>query len=92
VDSLQISKKLQWLSRTKAERALRSAIGMKIRRKCHISSVRAVKEVLPYVRIIFESNPEMAAGIAKWLDLDETMIDYLAGDRKQAKAIIAKYS
>jgi replication factor C large subunit len=84
--------KLQWLSRTKAERALRSAIGMKIRRKCHISSVRAVKEFLPYVRIIFESNPEMAAGIAKWLDLDETMIDYLAGDRKQAKVIIAKYS
>lgn len=71
---------------------MRSAIGMKIRRKCHISSVRAVREVLPYVRIIFESNPEMAASIAKWLDLDETMIDYLAGDRKQTKAIIAKYS
>ena len=84
--------KLQWLSRTKAERALRSAIGMKIRRKCHISSMRAVREVLPYVRIIFESNPEMAAGVAKWLDLDETMIDYLAGDKKQTKAIIAKYS
>ena len=83
--------KLQWLSRTKAERALRSAIGMKIRRKSHISAVRAVKEVLPYVRIIFESNPEMAAGIAKWLDLDETMIEYLAGDKKQTQAIIAKY-
>ena len=83
--------KLQWLSRTKAERALRSAIGMKIRRKCHISAVRAVKEDLPYVRIIFESNPEMAAGIAKWLDLDETMIEYLAGNKKQTKAIIAKY-
>ena len=83
--------KLQWLSRTKAERTLRSAIGMKIRRKCHISAVRAVKEVLPYVRIIFESNPEMAAGIAKWLDLDETMIEYLAGDKKQTQAIIGKY-
>jgi replication factor C large subunit len=84
--------KLQWLSRTKTERTLQSAIGMKIRRRCHISSVRAVKEVLPYVRIIFESNPEMAAGIAKWLDLDETMIDYLAGNKKQTKAIITKYS
>lgn len=84
--------KLQWLSRTKAERALQSAIGMKIRRKCHISAVRAVKEFLPYVRIIFESNPEMAAGTAKWLDLDETMIEYLAGGKKQTKAIIAKYS
>ena len=82
--------KLQWLSRTKAERTLQSAIGAKIRRKYHISSVRAMKEVLPYVRIIFESNPEMAAGIAKWLDLDETMIEYLAGNKKQTKAIIAK--
>jgi replication factor C large subunit len=83
--------KLQWLSRTKAERAMQSAIAMKIRRKCHISAVRAVKEVLPYVRIIFESNPEMAAGIAKWLNLDENMIEYLTGDKKQAQAIIAKY-
>jgi replication factor C large subunit len=84
--------RLQWLSRTKSERTLQSAIGMKIRRRCHISSVRAVKEVLPYVRIIFESNPEMAAGISKWLDLDETMIEYLAGNKKQTKAIITKYS
>ncbi|MGQ9460881.1 MAG: replication factor C large subunit [Candidatus Bathyarchaeaceae archaeon] len=71
--------KIQWMSRTKAEREMQSAIGMKIRRKCHISAVRAVKEILPYIRIIFENNPEMAAGIAKWLDLDETMVDYLAG-------------
>jgi len=52
--------------------------------------VRAAKEVLPYLRIIFESNPEMAAGVAKWLDLDETMIEYLAGEKKQTQAIIAK--
>jgi replication factor C large subunit len=84
--------KLQWLSRTKGERKLQSAIGVKIRRKCHISSKRAVKEILPYARIIFESNSEMAAGIAKWLDLDETMIEYLAGNKKQTKAIIAKQS
>ncbi len=83
--------KLQWLSRTRAERAMLSAIGIKIRRKCNISSVRAVKEVLPYIRIIFEGNPKMAAGIAKWLDLDESMIEYLAGNKRQTKAIIAKY-
>jgi len=75
--------RIQWLSRTKAERDMRLAIGMKIRRKCHISSVRAVKEVLPYIKIIIENNPEMVAGIAKWLDLDETMVDYLAGGKKQ---------
>ena len=69
--------RIRYLSSEKADRAMLSAIGMKIRRRCHISSVQAVKEVIPYLRIIFENNPEMAAGIAKWLDLDEDMINYL---------------
>jgi len=80
--------RIQWLSRTKGERQMRSGIGMKIRKKCHVSSVVAVKEFLPYLRIIFESNAEMASGIAEWLDLDEEMIEYLAGGTKQAKAIM----
>jgi replication factor C large subunit len=73
--------KLQWMSRTKAEREMQSAIGMKIRGKCHMSAVRAVRDVLPYIRIIFENNSEMAVGIAKWLDLDETMVNYLVEKR-----------
>jgi hypothetical protein len=30
----------------------------------------------------------MATGLAKWLDLDEAMIEYLAGTKKQTKAIM----
>jgi hypothetical protein len=30
----------------------------------------------------------MAAGIAKWLDLDEDMIEYLAGNKKNAGIIV----
>ncbi|MCK5592838.1 hypothetical protein KAI31_01945 [Candidatus Bathyarchaeota archaeon] len=56
---------------------MRSAIGMKIKRKCHVSSIVAVKEILPYIRINLENNPQMQAGIAKWLDLDDTMVEYL---------------
>ena len=56
---------------------MKSAIGMKIKRKCHISSIVAVKENLPYIRIIFENSPEMRVGIAKWLDLEDTMVEYL---------------
>jgi len=62
--------KLQWLSRTRAERTLQSAIGAKIRRKYHISSVRAMKEVLPYVRIIFErkqSSPNKVSARAEMI-------------------------
>lgn len=82
--------KIRYLSRSRGERALQSAIGMKIRRRCHISAVRGVKEFLPYLRIIFENNPIMAAGLSNWLDLDESMIEYLAGNKKQTKMIIAK--
>jgi len=66
------------MSASRADRQMLSAIGMKIRKRCHVSSIRAVKEILPYIRVIFESNPEMGAGLAKWFDLDEDMINYLA--------------
>jgi hypothetical protein len=62
-------------------------IGHKIKRKCHISAVRASKEVLPYLRIIFKNNAEMAAGLAKWLDLDQEMVEYLVESEEKAEAI-----
>jgi replication factor C large subunit len=82
--------KIRMLSRTKGERALQKSIGMKIWKRCHISATRSSKEVMPYLKIIFENNPEMAAGLSNWLDLDEDMIEYLAGNKKQTKTILAK--
>jgi replication factor C large subunit len=82
--------KIRMLSRTKGERALQKSIGMKIWRKCHISATRSTKEVLPYLKMIFENNLEMAAGLSGWLDLDEDMIEYLAGNKRRTKKIIAK--
>jgi replication factor C large subunit len=85
---LRFPERIKMLSRTKGERQLQSKIGWKIKRKCHISATRATREFLPYLKVIFENNVEMASRIAKWLDLDETMIEYLAETKKQAKAII----
>jgi replication factor C large subunit len=84
--------RVRWLARTKRERQMRRLIGMKIRRRMHVSSVRAVKEILPYIRVIFEDNADMAAGIARWLDLDEGMIGYLAGSERRSKAIVRNLS
>lgn len=80
--------RIRMLSRSKAERAMQLRIGYKIKRKCHISAVRASKEILPYLRIIFKNNVDMTAGIAKWLDLDPEMIEYLVGTKKKAEVII----
>ncbi|MEM2567540.1 MAG: hypothetical protein QXH20_03605, partial [Candidatus Bathyarchaeia archaeon] len=73
--------------RSKEERTMQLEIGRKIKRRCHISATRASKEILPYLRIIFKNNVEMAAGLAKWLDLDKEMIAYLAEDEKKADII-----
>jgi len=75
------------LSRSKKQRAIRKKIGLKIRRRFHISAKRASNEVLPYLRIIFKGNVQMAAGIAKWLDLDPEMVEYIAESKVKAGKI-----
>lgn len=80
--------RIQMLSRSKAERAARLSIGVKIKRRCHMSAVRASKDVLPYLKIIFKNNAEMAAGLAKWLDLDQEMVEYATGNEEKTKEIV----
>jgi replication factor C large subunit len=81
--------RIMMLSRSKAQRATRKNIGMKIRRKCHISANRAATEVFPFLRIIFKNNVQMAAGIAKWLDLDAEMVEYIAESKAKSGKITA---
>jgi replication factor C large subunit len=80
--------RIQALSRSRAERAMQMSIGVKIKRKNHISAKRASKEVIPFLKIIFKNNASMAAGLAKWLDLDAEMITYLVGNEGKAEEII----
>jgi len=80
--------RIQMLSRSKAERAMQLSIGNKVKHRNHISAVRAAKDVVPYLRIIFRNDPQMAAGLAKWLVLDEEMIGYLTGNEEKTEAIV----
>lgn len=82
--------RIRMLSRSKAERAMQLRIGYKIKRKCHISAVRASKRILPYLRIIFKNNVDMAAGLTKWFGLEPEMVEYLAGTKKRAEAIFQR--
>jgi len=73
------------LSRTKKERALRSAIGTKIGAKGHLSSRAAQKYFLPYLSFVLQNNSEMGSEIAEWLDLDAEMVQYLSGESAKEK-------
>jgi len=85
---LRFPERIRKLSQTRAERQIQAEIGLKIKKRCHISANRAKKEILPYLRVIFENDARMAAELAKWFDLDEATIEYLAGAKRQTKAII----
>jgi len=89
---LRFPERIRMLSKTRAERQMRTEIGLKIKKRCHVSANRATKEILPYLGIIFENNPEMAANLTEWLDFDEAVIEYLAGTKRQTKAIIKNLS
>ena len=68
--------RIQALSRTRMERQLQKSICTKLKSKLHISADRSIKEVLPYLKIMFK-NPDVAAGLSKRLDLNAEMTQYL---------------
>ena len=76
------------LSRSRAERATKKGIGAKIKRRMHLSFSSAQREVLPYLHVIFENNPPMAAGLTRWFDFDAEEVEYIAGGERKAKAIL----
>ena len=69
------------MSGSKAARGMLKEIGLRIGRRCHISADRAAKDVIPFLRVIFQNNPEMGASLAKWLGLDEEMMNFIASMR-----------
>ncbi len=83
----QFPERLRILSKSKEIRSLRNELCALIAQKCHISRRGASSEYLPYLKFIFEHNPEMAAGIARWLQMSEEMISYLAGWEKAQQII-----
>lgn len=84
----QFPQRIRMLSTSRAERARKTEIGKKIKRRMHVSAVLAQKDVLPYLRVIFESSSDMAAGLAGWFDFNEDEINYIAGSKRQGKAIL----
>ena len=74
------SQKLKLMSSTKARRRLEKEIGLLIGSKCHVSSKRAIRKYLPYLRVIFSRNAKVAAGLSEWFGMRENMIQHLAGE------------
>lgn len=70
--------RIRSLAITRGSRQIRSRIGLKVGERCHVSSVVAEKDFLPFLRVIFQSNKKSALSIAEWLGLEEVEVDYLS--------------
>lgn len=80
--------RIRTLSASRAERGKKREIGKKVKSRMHISVALAQKDVLPYLKVIFENNPEMAAGLTGWFNFDEEEVGYVAGGKRQANKIL----
>lgn len=74
----QFPEKIRLMSQTREARTLRDSIAGIIGEHIHASKAKVLKDVLPYIKIIFENNVEEAAKIAISLNLTDPMIKYLS--------------
>jgi replication factor C large subunit len=81
--------RIKSLSASRAERMLRRKLGRKMKRRIHTSVATATGEVLPYLKIIFKNDLNMAANLAKWFEFSEEEINYVAGSKKRSSTIMS---
>jgi replication factor C large subunit len=79
------------MGRLRGKKAKINAIALKSSKYLHCSTRIFVKEVYPYLRIIFNSDPKMAGGIAAFLQFDEDNISFLTNDSNKLNKEILKH-
>ncbi|MEM2021100.1 MAG: replication factor C large subunit [Zestosphaera sp.] len=84
----QFPERIKIMSQSKEARALRDSIAEIIKTHTHTSKAKILKDVLPYIKVMFENNTELAAELAVSLNLTDSMIKYLSQDK--ADKVIAR--
>lgn len=70
-------------SKLKESREILNDLARIIAMTLHVSTASAKNEVIPFLRVIFTTNPLLAARIAYSMGFSEKMIELLAGPNKQ---------
>ena len=72
---------MKQMSRSKPTRALRDSIVQKIGTLCHNSNKKSREFLLPHMKTLFQKDIVFARAMKKRLDLSESEIKYLLGDK-----------
>ncbi|MCR6623493.1 MAG: replication factor C large subunit [archaeon YNP-LCB-024-027] len=79
--------RIRLLQKSMSVREVMNGIASLIAKNCHVSSRTALSEYLPILKVIFNHNANMAAGIASWLGFDDRMVDFLVGNPSMGEEI-----
>ncbi len=65
-------------AKTKESRQLRDSLAEVLAKHLNISKAVSKSDVIPFIKVIFDSNPEIAAKLALGLNISESMVRYLS--------------
>ena len=72
--SFKFPQRISVMSRTRRTRRLRKELGLKLGATLHMGADAVVRDVLPYLRIMFANDDAAATKLMDGFDLDETLI------------------
>ncbi len=82
--------KILIMSRTKEARQMRENLAALIGEHIHASKRKIKNDVIPYLKIIFERNPEIAAKLVVGMNIPESLVKYLSPSNHQEIESLAK--
>jgi replication factor C large subunit len=74
---MKFPERIRLMFKVKQVKEIQNNIGAKIGKKTHLSAKSAITYYLSFIRFMFKHNKELRKSLIEWLDLDESMIDYL---------------
>ncbi|MBA3045673.1 MAG: replication factor C large subunit [Candidatus Thermoplasmatota archaeon] len=68
---------LMKMSRSKGQRGIREVLGSKLARNAHTSGKRALQDILPYFKYLYNQDVEFRLSVTRRLNLTEDEVGYL---------------
>ncbi len=75
--------RIRLLQSTSAERELRKSIAQKIAAKLHLSTSKALSQMLPYISFMVSNDSGMGEAIARFFEFTESELNYLRGGKAE---------
>lgn len=79
--AFKLPERIKLLAESRKSREYREALAEHLAKRLLTSKATIKSDVIPYLRVIFTSNPKYAAEIAKSYGLSEELVTWLAGQR-----------